>query len=64
VGQGWLLPRSLRDRVRRGHLSYFVRETARTDLDPMAILSGYDEERGNPRPDADCPDGLPGASAS
>ena len=38
VDQGWLLPPSVRDLVPPNHLSHFVRDTVRTDLDLRAIL--------------------------
>lgn len=48
VHQGWLLPPSVHELVPPNHLSHFVRETVRTDLDLNAILSTYQEERGYP----------------
>jgi transposase len=48
VNQGWLLPPSVRELVPPNHLSHFVRDTVRTDLDLSAILNTYQEERGYP----------------
>lgn len=48
VNQCWLLPPSVHELVPPNHLSHFVRETVRTDLDLRAILSTYQEERGYP----------------
>ena len=48
VDQGWLLPPSVRDLVPANHVSHFVRDTVRTDLDLSSILSTYEEERGYP----------------
>lgn len=48
VNQGWLLPPSVHELVPSNHLSHFVRDTVRTDLDLSAILSTYQEERGYP----------------
>lgn len=48
VDQGWLLPPSVHELVPANHLSHFVRDTVRTDLDLSAIVSAYQEERGYP----------------
>lgn len=48
VDQSWLLPPSIHEFVPAGHLSHFVRETVRGDLDLSAILVSYSEERGYP----------------
>ena len=48
VNQGWLLPPSVHELVPPNHLSHFVRDTVRTDLDLSAILNTYQEERGYP----------------
>lgn len=48
VDQGWLLPPSVRELVPANHLSHFVRETVRNDLDLRSILDTYQEERGYP----------------
>ena|SRR5262245_33155277 len=48
VDQGWLLPPSVHELVPPNHLSHFVRETVRQDLDLSAILETYQEERGYP----------------
>jgi transposase len=48
VNQVWLLPPSIRDLVPVGHLSHFVRDTVREELDLSTILSCYGEERGLP----------------
>lgn len=48
VDQGWLLPPSVHELVPSNHLSHFVRETVRNDLDLSSILSTYQEERGYP----------------
>jgi transposase len=48
VDQGWLLPPSVHDLVPPNHLSHFVRDTVRTDLDLSGILNMYQEERGYP----------------
>jgi transposase len=48
VDQSWLLPPSVHELVAPNHLSHFVRETVRTDLDLSAILDTYREERGYP----------------
>ena len=41
VDQSWLLPPSINEFVPAGHLSHFVRETVRGDLDLSAILVSY-----------------------
>lgn len=48
MDQVWLLPPSIRDLVPVGHLSHFVRDTVREELDLSTILSCYGEERGLP----------------
>ena len=48
VDQCWLLPPSVHELVPPNHLSHFVRDTVRTDLDLSAILNTYQEERGYP----------------
>lgn len=48
VNQGWLLPPSVHELVPPNHLSHFVRDTVRADLDLSAILNTYQEERGYP----------------
>lgn len=48
VDQGWLLPPSVHDFVPAGHLAHFVRDTVREALDLSAIVSTYDEDRGQP----------------
>lgn len=48
VDQGWLLPPSVHDLVPPNHLSHFVRNTVRSDLDLSSILDRYQEERGYP----------------
>jgi transposase len=48
VDQGWLLPPSVHDFVPAGHLAHFVRDTVREALDLSAIMSTYDEDRGQP----------------
>jgi len=48
VDQGWLLPPSVHELVPPTHLSHFVRDTVRQDLDLSAILGTYMEERGYP----------------
>jgi transposase len=48
VEQRWLLPPSVHELVPAGHVSHFVRETVREELDLGAILSAYHEERGYP----------------
>ena len=48
VDEVWLLPPSVQDLVPAKHVSHFVRETVRTQLDLTAILASYDEERGYP----------------
>ena len=48
IDQQWILPPSVNDFVPAGHVSHFIRETVRTDLDLSAIFSTYQEERGFP----------------
>lgn len=48
VDQSWLLPLSVHDFVPAGHLAHFVRDTVREGLELSAILSRYDEDRGQP----------------
>ena len=48
VDQGWLLPPSVHEFVPAGHLAHFVRDTVREGLDLSAIVSTYDEDRGQP----------------
>jgi transposase len=48
VDQCWLLPPSVHELVPANHLSHFVRDTVRTDLELSAILNTYQEERGYP----------------
>lgn len=48
VGQAWLLPPSVQQLVPKGHLSHFLRELVREDLDLSEILDSYQEERGYP----------------
>jgi len=48
VGQGWLLPPSVLDLVPPDHLSHFVRDVVREELDLSTILEAYREERGQP----------------
>lgn len=48
VDQQWLLPPSVQDFVPEGHPAHFVRELVRGELDLGAILSEYEEERGQP----------------
>jgi transposase len=48
VDQEWLLAPSVDDFVPPGHLAHFVRDTVREALDLSAIVSSYDDDRGNP----------------
>lgn len=48
VEQRWLLPPSVDDLVPATHPAHFIRETVRGELDLSAILSCYEEERGQP----------------
>lgn len=48
VDQVWLLPPSVHEFVPPGHLAHFVRDTVRAGLDLSAILSCYEESRGQP----------------
>jgi len=48
VDQCWLLPPSVHELVPANHLSHFVRDTVRSDLDLGSILETYQEERGYP----------------
>ena len=48
VEQRWLLPPSVDDLVPANHPAHLIRETVRGELDLSAILSGYEEERGQP----------------
>jgi transposase len=48
VDQRWLLPPSVQDLVRPGHVAHFVRELVREELELGAILGAYREERGYP----------------
>lgn len=46
--QSFLFPPSVKDFVPEGHISHFVRELVREELDLSEILSQYEEERGYP----------------
>jgi transposase len=48
VDQAWLLPASVHDFVRAGHLAHFVRDTVREALDHSAITGDYTSEQGQP----------------
>jgi transposase len=48
VQQQMLLPPSVLDFVRPGHLAHFVRDTVAEELDLSAIVDTYEEERGYP----------------
>lgn len=48
VDQAFLLPPSVREFVPPDHLSHFVRDTVRDELDLSAIVDSYREERGYP----------------
>jgi transposase len=48
VDQGWLLPPSIHEFVPSDHPAHFVRDTVREGLDLSAIMSCYDEARGQP----------------
>jgi transposase len=48
VDQGWLFPPSVKDLVPPEHLSHFVRDLVREELDLSSILETYTEERGYP----------------
>jgi transposase len=48
VDQTRLFPPSVKDFVPEGHLAHFIREVVREDLDLSAVLSTYQESRGQP----------------
>jgi transposase len=48
IAQRWLLPPSVQELVPASHVSHFIRELVREELDLSGILSAYDEERGAP----------------
>lgn len=48
VDQSWLLPPSIHDFVRAGHLAHFVRDTVREGLDLSPIIGEYSAEQGQP----------------
>lgn len=48
IDEQWVFPPSVNDFVPAGHVSHFIRETVRTDLDLNAIFAVYTEERGFP----------------
>ena len=48
VNQPLLLPPSVQELVRPGHVAHFVRELVREQLDLSAIMEQYSEERGYP----------------
>jgi transposase len=48
LDQPMLLPPSVQELVRPGHLAHFVRDLVRDSLDLSAILDEYQEERGYP----------------
>jgi transposase len=48
VDQAWLLPPSIHEFVRPGHLAHFVRDTVREALDLSAITGVYTAEQGQP----------------
>jgi len=48
IDEQWVFPPSVNDFVPPGHVSHFIRETVRSDLDLSAIFAVYTEERGYP----------------
>jgi hypothetical protein len=48
VDQVWLLPASIYDFVPAEHPADLVRDIVRSELDLAAIVSAYEEERGQP----------------
>src|ERR1051325_10920084 len=48
VDQVWLLPASIHDFVPPEHPAHLVRDLVRSELDLAAIISAYEEERGQP----------------
>ena len=48
VDQGTLFPPSVRDFVPRDHLSHFIRDLVRQDLDLSGVYAHYVELRGYP----------------
>src|SRR6201988_1770788 len=48
VDQVWLLPASIHDFVPPEHPAHLVRDLVRSELDLAAIVSAYEEERGQP----------------
>ena len=48
VDQVWLLPASIYDFVPAEHPAHLVRDIVRSELDLAAIVSAYEEERGQP----------------
>jgi transposase len=48
VDQAWLLPASIHDFVPPEHPAHLVRDIVRGELDLAAIVSAYEEERGQP----------------
>lgn len=48
IEQRWLLPPSVEELLPASHVSHFVRELVREELDLSEIFAAYDEERGAP----------------
>lgn len=48
IEQSYILPRNVKDFVPSEHISHFVRDLVREELDLSEILREYEEERGNP----------------
>jgi transposase len=48
VDQDWLLPQSLYEFVPADHVTHFIRDLVRNELDLTAIMSSYDDDRGFP----------------
>jgi transposase len=48
IEQRWLLPPSVQELLPANHVSHFVRDLVREQLDLSGIFAGYDEERGAP----------------
>ena len=46
IEQRWLLPPSVQELLPANHVSHFVRDLVREQLDLSGIFAGYDEERG------------------
>jgi hypothetical protein len=64
VDQTWLFPPSVKEFVPEDHLAHFIREVVRQDLDLSALLSTYQESRGQPPSRSDAATAAGGDRAS